>query len=376
MTVEIGNSIIYLIDQVMETPRSVIDHLSPNRYLSVFYSFLNASEILETVNSIPRVTLFAPNNTAFSKLGLVKDYLFHPTGLSDLQSIMKFHVINRVLYSGEISEGRTIYETMDGSFVTITKKNGMITLRNKNSTSRVTETDTLTSNGVLHVTDSFATPSHVNITIRKILQGIEATTMLKMFHKSNLSEVLDNSTDAYTVLVPTEEAFANAKLNYTNRDHIERILRLHIIHENIPQLIDGIEFPTLHSDDARLILKKTLLGDYKFALKGPWQIEERASILNQGRATHGGGVYLIDKVLFPHRATNSVGKMFVGVFIGLVAAVFLGLGGTFGWHGWNSWRRWRERVLPFEVLDEVPDEDSDLDEAPDEVPNETTPFLR
>src|SRR6185312_2427689 len=115
MTVEIGNSIIYLVDQVMETPRSVIDHLSPNRYLSVFYSFLNASEILETVNSIPRVTLFAPNNTAFSKLGLVKDYLFHPTGLSDLQSIMKFHVINRVLYSGEISEGRTIYETMDGS---------------------------------------------------------------------------------------------------------------------------------------------------------------------------------------------------------------------------------------------------------------------
>ncbi|CAG8583926.1 5898_t:CDS:2 [Paraglomus occultum] len=358
--VDIGNSIIYLIDRVMESPGTVIDNLSPNKYLSAFYSFLNASEILETISYIPKVTVFAPNNTAFSKLGLIKDYLFHPTGRSDLQSIMKYHVINKVLYSEEISEGKTVHETMDGSHVTITKMNGVITLRNKNSTSRVTEVDTLMSNGVLHVTDSFEMPSHVNITIRKILQGIEATTMLKMFHKSNLSEVLDNSTDAYTVLVPTEEAFANAKLNFTNRDRIERILRLHIIHENIPHLIDGIEFPTLHSDDARLILKRTLLGDYKFALKGPWQIEERASILNHGRATHGGGVYLIDKVLFPHRATNSVGKMFVGVFIGLVAAVFLGLGGTFGWHGWRWWRDWRERVMPFEVPDEDPDETTPL----------------
>ncbi|CAG8619562.1 737_t:CDS:2 [Racocetra persica] len=339
--VEVGNSIIYMLSKTLKTPVDIISSAMRNRQLSNFVSAIYASDMLSTVESSKGVTVFAPTNLAFSNLDLLIPYFLSPYGKDDLREVVMFHMLNDTVYTEDIPQGESQYTAIDGSPLNITRNEDHIKVKIENGTAEVTQRDILTSTGVMHVVDAVQLPPTLHITVGKILNGIGATSMLEVFKISNLSEILSDPVEPFTIFSPTNDAFR--KINITklmnDPDRVSRLIRLHVIPHNVGNLREGKELNTMLSDDAKLVVRKDIIfGGYKIEVKGGF-FEDSARILGKGVAWNGGAVYEVDKVLKPERTFPHIGRLFFFVVLGLVASIILCTLGGYIWHHLYLYRR-------------------------------------
>jgi len=118
-------------------------------------SLVTATDLTDTLNSPGPYTVLAPTDEAFAKLppgtleGLQKDI---PT----LKRIVAYHVFFGDVRSDDLAE---IDEapTVEGSVVGIERADGGIKIND----AKVTQTDILTDNGVIHVIDTVLMPGLV-----------------------------------------------------------------------------------------------------------------------------------------------------------------------------------------------------------------------
>ena len=102
--------------------------------------------------------MFAPTNDAFAaaleELDITTDELFSDTEL--LTSILTYHVVEGEVLAEAVMEmdGEEV-ETLSGEMLTISITDDGVML---NDTVKVTETDILGSNGVIHVIDAVLLP--------------------------------------------------------------------------------------------------------------------------------------------------------------------------------------------------------------------------
>jgi len=94
----------------------------------------------------------APTNEAFETLpqGVV-DGLLKPENISQLQDILKYHVVDGTFPSSSLSNG--LVETLNGKSVSISTDEGVMV-----NDSNVITADVLASNGVIHVIDKVLLP--------------------------------------------------------------------------------------------------------------------------------------------------------------------------------------------------------------------------
>ncbi|RIA87980.1 FAS1 domain-containing protein [Glomus cerebriforme] len=339
--IEIGNDIIYILSNTMTPPQSVIKILHENRQLSSMSTYIMITGMIQKVRSAKGITIIAPSTEAFTQLGLINQYLIHQDAKDELISVLLHHIINETIYSEDISEDGTTYYTIGGDPIKIYKMNDNIFVSNANDTSKVSRKDVLTSTGVLHVLDKVITPPTLHITLGKLLKGINAQTFLDIVEAANLTELVQDPLEPFTILAPTEGAFK--KINVTkllaDPELASRWARLHMIPSTIDELTDNYEVPTLLSNDANLIIKKDLRGNYNIEVKGYWSFKEKATLLSSGKTWNGGAVYEIDKVLLPEHVTQHIGSTFADITIGSVLFGFIVMSGVYCWHFWNIWKR-------------------------------------
>ena len=99
-------------------------------------------------------TVFAPTDEAFGKLpaGTVEN-LLKPENKAKLVAILTYHVVpGRV--TAEKVMGLSSAKTVNGEELSISAKNGSVMIDN----ARVTATDIMASNGIIHVIDSVVLP--------------------------------------------------------------------------------------------------------------------------------------------------------------------------------------------------------------------------
>ncbi|CAB4410673.1 unnamed protein product [Rhizophagus irregularis] len=338
--VEIGNDIIYILSNTMTPPQPIIKILSNDKQLASMGTYIIINNIVQKVRSAKGITMIAPSSEAFSQLGLINAYFLLHEAKVDLNSVLLHHIINETIYSEDITDEKTYY-TMGGDPVKVYKKDNDIFVSNANYTSKVSRKDVLTSTGVLHVLDKVIFPPTLHITLGKLLKGINAQTFLEIVKAANLTDLVQDPLEPYTILAPTEGAFE--KINVTkllaDPELASRWARLHIIPKKLDELKNGDEVPTLLSNDAILVIKKELGGSYyNIEVKGYWSFKEKAKLLSSGRAWNGGAVYEIDKVLLPEHV-QQIGRTFSDIIIGFVLFGFLAMSGIYSWHFWNIWKR-------------------------------------
>ncbi|CAG8551136.1 1205_t:CDS:2 [Acaulospora colombiana] len=347
--VEIGNSIIYILSKTLSPPGDVMAFAMREKQLSAFVSAVYASDMLPTVQTSEWVTIFAPTNNAFVKLGLLTSYLLHPDGRDDLRDVVEYHMLNESVYTEDIPQGESSYWTIDGASLKMIRDGDKISVKIANGTATIVQSDVLTSTGVLHVVESVQLPPTLHITLGKILKGIGANTMMELFKIANLSEILDDPMEPFIVLSPTEDAFKKINITKMSSDPelLSRLLRLHIIPAT-DDLVEGAEFPTLLSNNAKLVVRRNILhGGYDIEVKGYYSLIDRARITGTGRTWNGGAVYEIDKVLLPEHNSAQVGMMFFGLIVGtLLVAVFITTGGGLGYHHYRQYQRRRAGYEP------------------------------
>ncbi len=158
-TVEVGGEPMYPSKDIVTNAVNSKDH-------TTLVAAVQATGLVETLQSAGPFTVFAPTNSAFGKLpaGTVEN-LVKPENKAMLTGILTYHVVTGKMGSKEIAEaikkgnGKAVLTTVQGGKLTAWMKGNSLYISDENGNqSMVTIADVFQSNGVIHVVDTVVLP--------------------------------------------------------------------------------------------------------------------------------------------------------------------------------------------------------------------------
>ena len=115
---------------------------------------VKAAGLVDTLKGNGPFTVFAPTDEAFAKLpGGTVETLLKPENKDKLTAVLTYHVVPGRVTAGEVVNLSSA-KTVNGRALRINTKDGKVMVDN----ARVTATDIMASNGVIHVIDSVVLP--------------------------------------------------------------------------------------------------------------------------------------------------------------------------------------------------------------------------
>ena len=165
----------------------------------VSFSTLNvalARTGLASVVSKNRLTIFAPTDAAFAKLGLYPNNI---ASVPNLKEILLYHVLGSVVYSNQLSE--VFVPTLNGAAVEVSLKNGVMI-----NDANVIKADIKARNGVIHAIDKVLFPPDKNLVELALSFDPEFSILVQAVVKAGLDNVLATG-GPFTVFAPTNAAF-------------------------------------------------------------------------------------------------------------------------------------------------------------------------
>ena len=204
--------------------------------LSIALAKTDLNRVLEDESK--SFTLFAPTDAAFEKLGDdTVDALLKDEAL--LSSILAYHVLEGAVDAETaISLAGQQVDAVTGEALAISLQGDALFIND----SEVVITDIVASNGIIHAIDTVLTPpvqepepELANIVDTAVADG-RFTTLAAALGAADLVDVLASPDSSFTVLAPTDDAFAllgedtiAQLLEPTNRDVLRDILLYHVI---------------------------------------------------------------------------------------------------------------------------------------------------
>ncbi|CAG8586858.1 9136_t:CDS:2 [Diversispora eburnea] len=137
--IQTSNGYIYIIDTVLQIPKSLNESLVDSGKYPNFLKYISKIESIIN-NSTNGVTIFLPDDNSFA--ATIKDY-----DDSKITDTLNNLIITSPIYLGNLTDGQKI-QTL-GSEETISIKDGVYYVGN----TKITISDILISNGVVHVTE-------------------------------------------------------------------------------------------------------------------------------------------------------------------------------------------------------------------------------
>jgi uncharacterized surface protein with fasciclin (FAS1) repeats len=290
---------------------------------------LQAADLVTTLKGEGPFTVFAPTDEAFAKLpaGTVEN-LLKPENKAQLVAILTYHVVpGRVLAADVV--GMTSAKTVQGEDITI-KVDGSTVMVDG---AKVTGTDILASNGVIHVIDSVIMPPTMSagaamtttetmtateaMTATDAMTGtMEMTATAEMTTSNIISVALGagnfNTLAAaltaadlvstlqgegpFTVFAPTDEAFAKLPagtvedlLKPENKANLIKVLTYHVVPGRVTA-----------ADVANLTSAKTVEGqDITIKVEGGKVMINGATVTAADIMASNGVIHVIDTVILP-----------------------------------------------------------------------------
>jgi len=137
------------------TSKNIVETAVQSGKFNTLVAALKAAGLVNTLNGKGPFTVFAPSDTAFSKLpaGTV-DSLLKPENKAKLVSILAYHVIPGKVMSGDIAGKKISVKTVQGSEISVDAMYGV-----KINDSNVVSADIAATNGVIHVIDKVLIPN-------------------------------------------------------------------------------------------------------------------------------------------------------------------------------------------------------------------------
>ncbi len=162
------NGVIHVIDRVIlpstdtvEPPvvpsRTIVDIAQSDSNFSILVEALAAADLVDLLTGVGPFTVFAPTNAAFADL-LAELHVSKETLLNDpqlLTDVLLYHVLNTKVLAAEVPLGAPI-ATVRGGNISI---NDHFQINdNRHRQTRITTTDIMADNGVIHVIDGVLLP--------------------------------------------------------------------------------------------------------------------------------------------------------------------------------------------------------------------------
>ena len=157
--IQASNGVVHVLDRVLlPADKTIVQTASALPDFSILVEAVVAADLAGTLSGTGPFTVFAPTNAAFAalltELGISKDALLADKAL--LTKVLTYHVLPARVLKADVPVGPTI-TTVQGNTFTV-DANLDITDRNGRK-ARITATDVLASNGVIHVIDKVILPT-------------------------------------------------------------------------------------------------------------------------------------------------------------------------------------------------------------------------
>ncbi|HEY9087001.1 MAG TPA: fasciclin domain-containing protein [Anaerolineaceae bacterium] len=285
--IQASNGVIHVIDTVILPPtKDIVDTAAANPNFKGLVAAVQAAGLVETLKGEGPFTVFAPTDAAFKKLGrsTLEALLKEPQKLA---GILTYHVVAGKLYSGDVLKTTSV-ATVNGSDVVFTLKKGQPYINN----ARITVTNILTTNGVIHVIDAVILPP-----VGDIVDTVVANPKLKLLaagvQAAGLVETLKGE-GPFTVFAPTDAAFKKLgmpTLQALSKDpaRLTSILTYHVAAGKYysPDLAQMVALPSVNGADLLFGMNK-----------GKLTVNNVRFVTTDIIATNGV-IHIIDAVLLP-----------------------------------------------------------------------------
>ncbi len=190
----------------------------------------DAAGLVDALKSEGPITVFAPTDEAFAKLGDAKiKELLKPENKALLASILTYHVVPGDLKAKKVTKSDAL-NTLNGQRVDINVNDKGAYIDG----AKIVATDIEASNGRVHVIDSVILPSSADIVATAVEAG-SFNTLAAALKAAGLVEAL-KSDGPFTVFAPTDEAFAalpegtvESLLKPENKDKLAAVLKYHVV---------------------------------------------------------------------------------------------------------------------------------------------------
>lgn len=194
---------------------------------------VDAAGLTQTLTSGGDFTILAPTEAAFGALPAgTLDFLLDPANQATLRTILEYHVIPGIADSTVVS-GLSSAQTVQGGLVLIDSVSGGLRVNE----AAIEDVDITASNGVIHSIDTVLMPP---MDVLGTLQSRGFNTLLTALDAAGLQPTFTGS-DNYTILAPTDEAFANLPagaladlLLPANLATLQDILTYHVVDGSVP----------------------------------------------------------------------------------------------------------------------------------------------
>ncbi|KAK1585372.1 fasciclin domain-containing protein [Colletotrichum navitas] len=143
--------VLHVIDSVLTFPGTPAD-TALNTGLTSMAGALMRAGLFNDLNSLQATTVFAPTNAAFQAIGSTAAAM-EP---QDLARILEYHVLtNQVRFTPSVTMTKMTHKSLMGEKVTLRKQDGNVFA----NSAKITISDIITSDGVMHVVDSVLNPA-------------------------------------------------------------------------------------------------------------------------------------------------------------------------------------------------------------------------
>lgn len=255
------SGVIHFVDSVIDLPPSLDQVILTHPRLESFRRLID-NDTLQSLSTVPHLTLFLPASTAFEKLStLESSYLFGglPEAALDRLKFLAWHMSGSGMgdrapvYSASLRAlGHVkLAMTLGGSvLVEANERDGTIKVKD----AQVLQEDILTENGVIHLIDNLILPfGDLDMSIEATLRTLNATRFVELFYEARLEHYINRPAhvhrqegETFTFLAPRDDVIdvweqsqpsrqrtspfnENRYRDYRKGPSVEEIIRYHIL---------------------------------------------------------------------------------------------------------------------------------------------------
>ncbi|WP_181452544.1 fasciclin domain-containing protein [Algoriphagus aquaeductus] len=244
---EIANGVVHVINGVMlpNLGLPTVVEAAQSAGLTTLLDAVTAAGLGNALLNTPQMTVFAPTNAAFTAAlqaygaANLNQLVAKIGGISNLQTVLGFHVVPAAAFSFELSPTNT-FTTLAGQQLTVTRTASGVTVRDAlGNTANVVTPDVAISNGVVHVIDRVLLPTIDLPNVVEAAQAANLTVLLQAVTAAGLGNAL-LSQESMTVFAPTNQAFTNLLqalnlnslqelINALGVDAVTKVLGFHVV---------------------------------------------------------------------------------------------------------------------------------------------------
>lgn len=281
-------------------PAKIVALAQATPQLSTLAGLIADAELVDTLNGAGPFTVFAPTNSAFDKIPAATLQALQ-ADKAELARVLTFHVV-----SGRVDAAAVVNlseaDTVANEKVSIRVENGDVIITDqRGNDSKVTVTDIVAENGIVHLIDTVLLPSEQNQgpgNIVEVASGAGFGTLVQAATDAGLAGALTGA-GPLTVFAPTDAAFAalgNAVPSDT--DLLANILLHHVVagRQDSAAVTTAGPFTTLANTSLAIDTAASPITINGFALSSTLDVE-----------ASNGIIHVMDEVIIPPTILEAAG---------------------------------------------------------------------